>query len=60
MVTMNALKETMKMMKNVKRKRDASSSDSEDDQSPLLINQTFKVKDNGHDILDFGIRNKNH
>ena len=58
MVTMNALKETMKMMKNVKRKRDASSSDSEDDQSPLLINQTFKVKDNGHDILDFGIRNK--
>ena len=58
MVTMNVVKETMKMMKSVKRKRDASSSESDDDQSPLLINKTFKVKDNGHDILDFDVRNK--
>ena len=40
-VTMNALKETMKMKK-----------------SPLLMNQTFHVKDNRHGILDFDIRNK--
>ena len=58
LVTRNVVKETMKMMKHVKRKRDESTSESEDDQSPLLINKTFKVKDNGHDILDYDIRNK--
>ena len=58
LVTMNAIKETMKMMKSVKRKRKESSSDSDDNQGPILVNKTFKVKDNGHDVLDFEVRNK--
>ena len=55
--TMTALQKTIKLMSG-KRKRKDSSTDSEDDQSPILVNKTFKVKDNGHDILDFEIRNK--
>ena len=54
--TMTALQKTIKLMSG-KRKRKDSSTDSEDDQSPILVNKTFKVKDNGHDILDFEIRN---
>ena len=46
------------MMKSVKRKRKESSSDSDDNQGPILVNKTFKVKDNGHDIIDFEVRNK--
>ena len=40
-----------------KRKVEVSSSESEEDQEPILIEKTFKVKDNGHDIIDFKIRN---
>ena len=58
-ITMNAVKETMKMMSNGKRRKvkDDSSSGSEDDQNPILVDDTFKVEDNGHDVLDFKIRN---
>ena len=58
-ITMNAVKETMKMMSNGKRRKvmDDSSSGSEDEQNPILVDDTFKVKDNGHDVLDFKIRN---
>jgi hypothetical protein len=57
-LTLNAVKETMKMMNYGKRKRmDDESSESEDDQKPVLVNQSFQVKDNGHDVLDFKIRN---
>ena len=57
-ITMNAVKETMKLMNHGKRRKVAeSSTDSEDDQNPIMIDKTFKVKDNGHDILDFEVRN---
>ena len=58
-IQLNAMKETMKLMnsRGKKRKGDVSSSDSEEDQEPILIERTFKVKDNGHDILDFKFRN---
>ena len=53
------MKEIMKLMnyKGKKRKAETSSSESEDDQEPILVEKTFKVKDNGHVILDFKIRN---
>ena len=58
-IQLQAMKETMKLMSNrgKKRKVEVSSSESEEDQEPILIEKTFKVKDNGHDILDFKIRN---
>ena len=61
-ITLNAVKETMRMCakeKNLGRRRKAADSDSEseDDQLPIMIEETFLVKDNGHDILDFKIRN---
>jgi hypothetical protein len=46
-LTLNAVKETMKMMNYGKRKRMAdSSSESEDDQKPILVDKSFQVKDN--------------
>ena len=58
-IQLKAMKETMKLMnyRGKKRKAETSSSESEDDQEPILVEKTFKVKDNGHDILDFKIRN---
>ena len=58
-IQLHAMKETMKLMnhRGKKRKVEVSSSESEEDQEPILIEKTFKVKDNGHDILDFKIRN---
>jgi hypothetical protein len=32
---------------------DDESSESEDGQKPVLVNQSFQVKDNGHNVLDF-------
>ena len=58
-IQLKAMKETMKLMnyRGKKRKAETSSSESEDDQEPILVEKTFKVKDNGHDILDFKILN---
>ena len=58
-IQLNAMKETMKLLnpRGKKRKGEVSSSESEEDQEPILIEKTFKVKDNGHDIIDFKIRN---
>ena len=61
-ITLHAVKETMKMcakeMRYGKRRKDPESdSDSDDAQKPILIEKTFHVKDNGHDVLDFKVRN---
>ena len=57
-MTMNVVKQTVKAMKSGKRKREESGSSSEDDQNPILVNGTFKVKDNAHDVIDFAMRNR--
>ena len=46
----------MKLMnpRGKKRKGEVTSSKSEEDQEPTLIERTFKVEDNGH---DFKVRN---
>ena len=58
-IQLHTMKETMKLMnqRGKKRKVEVSSSESEEDQEPILIEKTFKVKDNGHDIIDFKVRN---
>ena len=57
-IVMETMKETMKFCSRKKRKAEDSDSESDEDHNkPHMVDKQFHVKDNGHDILDYKVRN---